>query len=1021
MHHQYMSIYTLSKSRLSNIILLFVLLSLIVVGFGTVDVAAQTGSDTLIVDTNNTSQSTYDSIQQAIWDADEGDRIELRPGVYHESVNLQKDVAIYAPQGATIEPNGDGIDATATVTNVTIKGVTIRNASIGVHAEWHTGRIVLENVDILNTKEWVLEELGSETNWILRNTTIEGEDPIKSTGSESKWHIENSNISFLPCNRSSFCRTILTGEDFGYPDKSDWTIRNSSVGGRIHVEDSLGNWSIENTSIEYGDINARNVSGGWKIRNSTIHSDIDTQNTPTTIDARYNYWGSEWGPGGDFQGSGTPASGNIRVKPFYKDAAMTETGNRTVEPPSDVQIDASSISTHRDEILRVEGMVTNDGGQRSEFNVSLRVNGGIRDNETLDLAAGESRKVSLWASPPPSSGTSGSQGTANLSVRGPLNIDTNFTANITSHTLANLSIRSGFPTADSEHVAVANGWGSSGQLDYQWSINGSRIFCSGPQCNLKQSTAVHSNGRALKNLDSYKEYHPYEPDLAAIPKPNYGSRYVANISVQITDQAGRSVTEHLTARSSYFYVDKFRQGEQFRHRYNRFSVLVGDTLDLRINRSGVVHSVRNVEWNVSGPAQRHNTSDGIAVDFHTEDSVTVNATLTLESPETGEVYERTSTLEVTAREIHRGSIENYQFHGNIGSSSIHTRINIAKRQDDMADAYREIEQRVGPLPDTIEFYVADETTLRNRCGRLVTACADGDEIVVYEDEFNSDAPTPDPFESLVRHELTHLAQDRMQAHRSNGLWQSYIEGHGSYEGSITFWSIGTPTLVEKPAMREFSNFRGRNGIGYIEARNFVAAVAARYGRQTMLDVMRNSRGESFRSAFRSATGESFDTFYDNHWHPNSSTKGPNSVRASEPIGVPERTGEISVYPKFTYQNSQLSVIEPPYGGTVNWDVDTDGNYELTGEAVSWTPTSAGEHAVRVQFEKSNVSLAQTQRLRINSVPKNNPSNRSALDIADQDGDGDISNTEVLDAINRWRSGNLSPTEMLKVIDVWRNG
>jgi hypothetical protein len=79
----------------------------LVSGLGVVDVSA---AETLVVDQDGTAE--YRSIQTAIDDASAGETVEIRPGTYAETIVVDKNITVAAPDGATLD--GSGLDDSPT-------------------------------------------------------------------------------------------------------------------------------------------------------------------------------------------------------------------------------------------------------------------------------------------------------------------------------------------------------------------------------------------------------------------------------------------------------------------------------------------------------------------------------------------------------------------------------------------------------------------------------------------------------------------------------------------------------------------------------------------------------------------------------------------------------------------------------------------------------------------------------------------------------------------------------------------
>jgi parallel beta-helix repeat protein len=118
-----------------------ILASVALLSVGIVPVSSAEDSTTFVVcqDPDATGGCEYGFVQNAVEDASEGDRIEIRPGVYHQ------DVTVYEPDGITIAGAGPGetvLDGTQAeqdshgiyipgADDVTVRDLTVRNFADG--------------------------------------------------------------------------------------------------------------------------------------------------------------------------------------------------------------------------------------------------------------------------------------------------------------------------------------------------------------------------------------------------------------------------------------------------------------------------------------------------------------------------------------------------------------------------------------------------------------------------------------------------------------------------------------------------------------------------------------------------------------------------------------------------------------------------------------------------------------------------------------------------------------------------
>jgi pectinesterase len=277
--------------------------------------AAQSESDTLVVDKSDSD--AYDSIQAAVNDAGDGDRIEVQPGTYEESLRLTENVTIVAPEGATLangssaaNPVGVSIseDASPTLSGLTLTGWrwgigawrgdgdwTLRNSRIeggetAVGAGDTTGAWTVRNSVVTNSSDDGVDAYSSTGAWTIRNSVVanSSDDGIDAAEANGTWTVRDT--------------TIRGSEDghgiAGYDTTGEWRVTNvtiSDVVRGISVDGSVGDWTVERTTVrdsyvgldtyettgnwtardivvegsEHG-INAYNTSGDWVIRNATV-------------------------------------------------------------------------------------------------------------------------------------------------------------------------------------------------------------------------------------------------------------------------------------------------------------------------------------------------------------------------------------------------------------------------------------------------------------------------------------------------------------------------------------------------------------------------------------------------------------------------------------------------------------------------------------------------------------------------------------------------------------------------------
>jgi hypothetical protein len=161
-------------------------------------------ADTLVVDNDGTAE--YSSIQAAIDDASAGDTVEIRSGTYAETVVVDKNITVTAPDGATLDgTNVDDSDIGVKIgsfenENVesTIRGITITRYGEGIDAEDSDGDWVVTDVIIRISQENGIDVDDSSGDWTIRDSEIistgTGFNGISAEDSNGEWVIEDTVI-----------------------------------------------------------------------------------------------------------------------------------------------------------------------------------------------------------------------------------------------------------------------------------------------------------------------------------------------------------------------------------------------------------------------------------------------------------------------------------------------------------------------------------------------------------------------------------------------------------------------------------------------------------------------------------------------------------------------------------------------------------------------------------------------------------------------------------------------------------
>jgi hypothetical protein len=221
-------------------------LLLLVVGVSvaaTGSVAADTADITVATDGGG---GDYTSIQNAIDNATAGDRIKVKSGTYEQHTDVNKNITLYAPEGATIANTStvvseyskyeirSGFQIYGDVTP-TISGFTL--------TDWR----------------WAISAGGSDGSWTVTNTKINGgECGVCAATTPGDWTIENS--------------TVTNAETISaYQSTGDWEIANTTISNTdISADESTGDPTIKDTTIEKSDISADDSAVDLTVENTLL-------------------------------------------------------------------------------------------------------------------------------------------------------------------------------------------------------------------------------------------------------------------------------------------------------------------------------------------------------------------------------------------------------------------------------------------------------------------------------------------------------------------------------------------------------------------------------------------------------------------------------------------------------------------------------------------------------------------------------------------------------------------------------
>ncbi|WP_380676853.1 right-handed parallel beta-helix repeat-containing protein [Salinigranum sp. GCM10025319] len=300
-----------------------------------VSVAPASAAETLVVDADG--GTPYKTIGSALGASSAGDTVEVRPGVYEETVVVSTAVTLVAPDGATLNgsafgPTSTGITVDRTLgSGLTIDGFTVEGygdgIGVGASADEDSPGYHYDDYDEENvTGGWVIRDVVVRDNaedgidvgpavggaWTIQNVTAieNGDDGIEAGGfgGSVPWRIVESNASLnrdvgIVAGLSSGDWEILDSTTTGNFDglgmgvyilsrDSDWTIGNHTASGNsfygIDVAGSFsGEWTIHNSTLTGNSgsgLNANDVETDWVVRDTSLSENYDwglrASNTP---------------------------------------------------------------------------------------------------------------------------------------------------------------------------------------------------------------------------------------------------------------------------------------------------------------------------------------------------------------------------------------------------------------------------------------------------------------------------------------------------------------------------------------------------------------------------------------------------------------------------------------------------------------------------------------------------------------------------------------------------------------------
>lgn len=166
------------------LLIISLVITLVIAGFIIINLTNMNGRIKIY---NETKGIWYQSIQKAINEASQGDKLRISPGIYHENVIVNKSITIYGwkRDEVIIEPSSKSVIIFNVVSyNVTIRSLTVKNADFGIYLFYSNNNKIM-NIKSINCKLGILVRNSNQTlirDCIIVNARVAGIEIYHSSG-----------------------------------------------------------------------------------------------------------------------------------------------------------------------------------------------------------------------------------------------------------------------------------------------------------------------------------------------------------------------------------------------------------------------------------------------------------------------------------------------------------------------------------------------------------------------------------------------------------------------------------------------------------------------------------------------------------------------------------------------------------------------------------------------------------------------------------------------------------------------
>jgi hypothetical protein len=318
--------------------------------------SAAAQSADIVVSTDGSGD--YTSIQNAVDNATEGEKIRVESGTYEQHTEVDKNVTLYAPNGATISNTSAVVSKYGRVDvrsgfqiygdfTPTISGFTLIDWQRAISAGGANAGFTVDNTEVVGGNCGICAA-GTPGNWTVQNSTIDvdyDEAAISGYDSSGSWSIKNTTISNgqiladlssgNPLIQNVEYRAFEEGIDFDDAPGSP-TIRNvtfeNSTGEAIEIDNSSGYVTISNVTVQDLEQGSEDAITADKSSGTIDVSNIHIQTVRNGIDAEKST--SKWSINNitvqDTEGDGIDAS-NSTGNWIVREGEFRNMGDKSID------------------------------------------------------------------------------------------------------------------------------------------------------------------------------------------------------------------------------------------------------------------------------------------------------------------------------------------------------------------------------------------------------------------------------------------------------------------------------------------------------------------------------------------------------------------------------------------------------------------------------------------------------------------------------------------------------------------